>query len=161
MTNVGSLTGGATEEFCGTGGFATSPRCSGASATKRTIGYFEGWGIGRPCGAIYPEDLNVGAYTHLNFAFAMVNPATFEIAPMIESDKEMYGRLTALKRSNKGLEVWISIGGWSMNDPGPTFRTFSELAASEASQKQFFRSLISFMNQYGFDGVDIDWEVRS
>jgi chitinase len=46
-----------------------------------------------------------------------------------------------------------------MNDPDqPTHATFSPLAASQDAQNKFFRSLISFMQTYGFDGVDIDWE---
>lgn len=61
--------------------------------------------------------------------------------------------------SYEARQVWISIGGWSMNDPDqPTATTFSDLAASTANQHKFFASLISFMSHYGFDGVDIDWE---
>lgn len=46
-----------------------------------------------------------------------------------------------------------------MNDPDqPTKRTFSELAASKSHQDTFFQSLLSMMDKYGFDGVDIDWE---
>lgn len=46
-----------------------------------------------------------------------------------------------------------------MNDPDqPTAQTFSNLAGSTANQDLFFRSLISFMETYGFDGVDLDWE---
>ena len=53
----------------------------------------------------------------------------------------------------------ISIGGWSMNDPDqPTHTTFSDLAGSQDAQDKFFASLSKFMTQYGFDGVDIDWE---
>lgn len=46
-----------------------------------------------------------------------------------------------------------------MNDAGqPTASTFSNLAASTSAQNAFFKSLLSFMTTYGFDGVDIDWE---
>lgn len=46
-----------------------------------------------------------------------------------------------------------------MNDPDQrTATTFSDLAASTANQNKFFASLIAFMSNYGFDGVDIDWE---
>jgi len=41
---------------------------------------------------------------------------------------------------------------------GPSRSTFSDLAASDEKQKAFFKSLTSFMDTYGFDGVDIDWE---
>ena len=77
---------------------------------------------------------------------------------MSDLDRELYPRFTNLKEANPGLQTWISIGGWSMNDPDqPTFKTFSDLAGSKDAQTKFFTSLISFMTQYGFDGVDIDW----
>lgn len=107
---------------------------------------------------MYPENIPSGAYTHLNYAFAFVDPDTFAVAPMADTDKDLYPRFTALKETNAGLETWISIGGWSMNDPDqPTARTFSNLAASQDAQNKFFSSLLSFMGTYGFDGVDIDW----
>uniref|UniRef100_A0A093XWV3 chitinase n=2 Tax=Talaromyces marneffei PM1 TaxID=1077442 RepID=A0A093XWV3_TALMA len=114
-----------------------------------------------PAGApsVYPEDLQMTAYSHLNFAFAFVDPKTFEVAPMSEGDTALYPRFTALKTYNPGLETWISIGGWSMNDPDqPTATTFSDLAGSGSAQTAFFQSLVHFMSTYGLDGVDIDWE---
>ncbi|KAL8806037.1 MAG: hypothetical protein Q9182_001569 [Xanthomendoza sp. 2 TL-2023] len=108
---------------------------------------------------MYPEDLPVGAYTHINFAFAFVDPVSFAVAPMSEEQVPLFRRTTALKNHAPGLEVWISIGGWSMNDPDqPTHSTFSQLAGSADAQSKFFASLLSFMQTYGFDGVDIDWE---
>ncbi|KAB8349837.1 hypothetical protein FH972_023850 [Carpinus fangiana] len=78
---------------------------------------------------------------------------------MSDADIDLMPRLTKLKQFNPGLQTWISVGGWSMNDPDqPTAKTFSQLAASSSAQSSFFRSLIQFMETYGFDGVDIDWE---
>ncbi|KAA8894558.1 glycoside hydrolase superfamily [Sphaerosporella brunnea] len=95
----------------------------------------------------------------INFAFALVDPTTFEVAPMNDGDKALYKRMVALKRMNPGLEIWIAIGGWSFNDENQhTKTTFSYLAGSNANQKKFFASLTSFMATYGFDGVDMDWE---
>lgn len=46
-----------------------------------------------------------------------------------------------------------------MTDPDqPTRHTFSKLAASASAQEAFFYSLICFLEEHGFDGVDIDWE---
>ena len=107
---------------------------------------------------MWPEGIPVGAYSHLNYAFAFVDPNSFEVAPMADADKALYRRFTGLKDSNPGLQTWISIGGWSMNDPDqPTHDTFSDLAGSSDAQRKFFNSLLSFMSTYGFDGVDIDW----
>ena len=73
-------------------------------------------------------------------------------------DTSLYRPFTSLKQRYPGLKTWISVGGWSMNDPGPFASVFSDLAASEAHQDAFADSLIAFMREYGFDGVDIDWE---
>jgi chitinase len=54
--------------------------------------------------------------------------------------------------------VFIAIGGWTFNDPGPTATTFSDIARSETNTNAFIKSLTSFMATYDFDGVDIDWE---
>ena len=79
---------------------------------------------------------------------------------MSPSDPELYTRFTALKNTNPGLQTWISIGGWSMNDPDqPTAATFSTLAGSTSAQSKFFASVLSLLETYGFDGVDLDWSV--
>lgn len=109
---------------------------------------------------MFPEGIPSGAYTHLNFAFAFVDPGSFAVAPMSDSDIPLYTRFTGLKATDPGLQTWISIGGWSMNDPDqPTAATFSKLAGSREAQGAFFSSLLSFLSTYGFDGVDIDWFV--
>lgn len=104
-----------------------------------------------------PADIPLGYYTHINFAFALIDPDTYDIAPMSDDVAALYDDVTALKANQPDLEVWISIGGWSMNDPGPTQTTFSNLSASETAQETFFDSLITFMLAHDFDGVDIDW----
>jgi chitinase len=97
-------------------------------------------------------------YTHINFAFATIDPSTFEVTAADNNDIPLYARVTALKRQDPDLKVFIAIGGWTFNDPGPTASTFSDIASSEANQGKFIRSLISFMSDHGFDGVDLDWE---
>ncbi|OJJ00682.1 hypothetical protein ASPVEDRAFT_129047 [Aspergillus versicolor CBS 583.65] len=149
---------GTTPEFCG-GNKVVSPECDGTSAHKRTIGYYEGWNVeGRLCDKMTPENIPLGIYTHINFAFALINPDTFRIAPMDDKTASRYRSVVALKRRQPALKVWIAIGGWAMNDPGPTQTTFSDLAASEENQHAFFESLVSFVLNNGFDGVDLDWE---
>lgn len=97
----------------------------------------------------------VGGYTHLNFAFLYIHPDTYELVPMESNQTDLYARFAALK--NYGVEPWISIGGWAMNNPGPYAEVFTTLAASTTAQHAFFISLKSFLKKYGFDGIDIDW----
>ena len=114
--------------------------------------------LGSHVHVVLPENIPAGAYTHLNYAFAFVDPSSYAVAPMSELDTTLYSRFTGLKESNPDLQTWISIGGWSMNDPDqPTASTFSNLASSTDAQSKFFTSLSKFMSTYGFDGVDIDW----
>ncbi|UDD56387.1 hypothetical protein AFCA_003934 [Aspergillus flavus] len=83
---------------------------------------------------------------------------TFRIAPMTDATAKRYKSLTSLKSRQNGLQVYIAIGGWDFNDPGPTRTTFSDLAGSQSAQDTFFESLVSFMLHNDFDGVDLDWE---
>ncbi|PWY66472.1 class V chitinase [Aspergillus sclerotioniger CBS 115572] len=133
--------------FCGTKG-----------KLQRAVGYYESSAKQRSCNAFLSEQIPKGIYTHLNYAFATIDPNTFEILPPTSSDANLMQRLTSLKQNDRGLRVNIAIGGWSFNDPGITSSIFTELAASEANQRKFFKSLTSFLATYDFDGVDIDWE---
>lgn len=150
---------GTTSDFCGDK-TVQAPSCAGgSSASSKVVGYYEGWSTTRACQGLFPEDISAGQYTHLNYAFAFIDPSSYAVAPMSSGDVALYPRFTGLKDSYPGLETWISIGGWSMNDPDQaTHDTFSNLAGSQDAQTKFFKSLVNFMSTYGFDGVDIDWE---
>ncbi|EJD36063.1 glycoside hydrolase, partial [Auricularia subglabra TFB-10046 SS5] len=117
----------------------------------------QGWASKRACDAWYPLNIPSRGYTHLNFAFAVIDPKTYGVVPMDAGDAKLYTQFTNLKQSNPNLKTYISIGGWSFNDP-PTQSVFSNLAASNAHTQAFANSLIQFMVTYGFDGADIDWE---
>lgn len=127
----------------------------------RRIGYYESWATERPCDVFTPEDLELTGLTHINFAFSFFDPSTFQITPMDSNAGALYSRFTALKSKQPGLEAWLSIGGWSFNDATNTPDTqsaFSNMVASSANRQTFITSLRNFMQTYGFDGVDIDWE---
>jgi chitinase len=61
----------------------------------------------------------------------------------------------------RSLQTWISVGGWSFNDPtnSPnTQQAFSNMVSSSANRQAFISSLVQVMKTYSFDGVDLDWE---
>ncbi|RMZ86664.1 hypothetical protein DV736_g6111, partial [Chaetothyriales sp. CBS 134916] len=92
-------------------------------------------------------------WTHLNYAFALIDPSTFEIAQMNDFDTELYPIFTGLKEHNPALEIFISVGGWSAGG-----QIFSDMTATAANRAAFISSAITFMKTYAFDGIDIDWE---
>ncbi|KAF4454651.1 hypothetical protein F53441_2885 [Fusarium austroafricanum] len=148
---------GTTKDFCGKK-TVNRPSCSAKGPMRRVVGYIEGWASTRSCDKFTPSDIPDGVYTHINFAFASIDPKTFQIVPASSKDPALYRELTRKKKIDPKLKVFIAIGGWAFNDPGPTVTTFSDIARSDANQRTFIKSLISFMATYGFDGVDIDWE---
>ncbi len=96
---------GTTPEFCGST-TVQNPSCPGGqSASARTVGYYEGWAATRACDAMFPESIPVGAYTHLNFAFASIDPKTFAVVPASPGDVPLYTRLTGLKTLYPQLQV--------------------------------------------------------
>ncbi|KAJ7614509.1 hypothetical protein FB45DRAFT_842418 [Roridomyces roridus] len=140
--------------------------------TKR-IGYYEGWAAARSCDAWSPSNINVASLTHgtrrrsarinsfthrcaVNFAFAYIS-SSFEVVEMTAGDSQLWTETTALKSQNPTLKVFLSIGGWTFNNP-PTAGIFSGLVGSEANTNVFIKSVLGVMNAYGFDGIDIDWE---
>ncbi|OGM39528.1 hypothetical protein ABOM_012089 [Aspergillus bombycis] len=148
---------GVTKEFCGNK-TVTHKTCSKDGYLSRVVGYYEGWSTRRACNQFWPEQIPLGVYSHINFAFATIDPETYEVLPADEADAPLYERLTTLKQYDPDLKVMIALGGWTFNDPGPTATIFSDIAASEEKQKKFFKSLVSFMSTHDFDGVDLDWE---
>jgi hypothetical protein len=100
---------GLTEEFCGTKK-VKRPSCDKKGSVNRVVGYYEGWSLDRSCNAFAPEQIPVGIYTHLNYAFASIDPDTFEVRPTSRKDHNLYRRLVALKQRDPDLKVFIAIG---------------------------------------------------
>ncbi|RKL14549.1 hypothetical protein BFJ70_g15708 [Fusarium oxysporum] len=148
---------GTTKDFCGTK-TVKRPTCEKGGDMLRVVGYFESWAKDRPCEVFNPEDIPIGLYTHINFAFGTINPDTFHLEANTPEDKLAYERLTFLKKRDKNLKIYLAVGGWTFNDPGRTAHIFSELAASSVKQNAFQESVESFLATYNFDGLDLDWE---
>ncbi|EFZ04198.1 glycoside hydrolase family 18 protein [Metarhizium robertsii ARSEF 23] len=124
---------GYTEEFC-KGNEVKRPSCSVSDTpVDRVIGYYEGWATSnRGCNALRPEEIPYGAYTHLIFSFATINPKTFEVSPDNYKTEDMMERIGTMKLLQPDLKIWVALGGWC--------------------------SLVKLMDKFNFDGVDIDWE---
>lgn len=151
---------GTTEEFCGNT-TVTRPSCDADSQSiTRVIGYYNSAAASRGCGGMQPASVPQGVYSHIYFAFGSIDPDTFEVIPASNADTLLYPQMQALQMRDLSQELWLSIGGWDFsNSDAPTATTFSDLAGANTSQQNaFFKSLTQFMTNYGFTGIDIDWE---
>ncbi|KAF4563285.1 Endochitinase 1 [Pleurotus pulmonarius] len=135
---------------------------------KYSVGYFVNWGIyGRkfPPSLIPAEDL-----THILYAFADINPESGEV---FLSDKwadqdihypgdswndkgtNLYGNFKAiynLKKKHRHLKVLLSIGGWTYSPK------FHNMIVSKSHRETFASSAIKLLEDYGLDGLDVDYE---
>ena len=100
--------------------------------------------------------------THINFSFLDINSnleCAWDPATNDAKARDVVNRLTALKAHNPSLRIMFSIGGWYYsNDLGVSHANYVNAVKTPASRTKFAKSCVRIMKDYGFDGVDIDWE---
>jgi GH18 family chitinase len=97
-----------------------------------------------------PESIPAGALTHINLAFIEFD----EKFNLVDVQGDIVARVSRLKMTYPGLRVTVAIGGWDFNDP-PTSNYFSNMASSYDNRQAFINSVISYLQKYGLDGIDI------
>ncbi len=134
-------------------------------AEKRIIGYYTAWSVyGRN---YHVPDIPADKLTHINYAFANISAdgecvlgdPYADIDKFYEGDswdpgvlRGSFNQLIKLKQQHPNLRTLISVGGWTWSG------RFSDVALDTTSRERFASSCVAFMQQYGFDGIDIDWE---
>jgi chitinase len=102
----------------------------------------------------------VDGLTHLNYAFAFLDPTSFKITTMdAATPAKTFQDVADLKVLNPNLEIFVSIGGWTFSDNHTaTQPVFGNIARSSANRQTFANNVLKFLDTYGYDGVDVDWE---
>jgi GH18 family chitinase len=98
--------------------------------------------------ALVVETIPFGELTHINYAFLIPN-ADGTFAPLANAWK--LKKLIDTAQSHN-VRVCISVGGWGWD------AEFEQLASSAESRAAFVQNLLAVINEYQFDGADIDWE---
>lgn len=129
------------------------PSCSGSSSSKVYGGYFEAWNYERACDTMTPSDINVNPWTHMFYSFAGIDTGDSTIETVYDLDDIYIEQMNDLKKKKPSLKTFISVGGWDLGG-----EPFSDMVRFSGLRKSFIDSVISFMDDRGFDGIDIDWE---
>lgn len=143
---------------------------------KRVVGYFTGWRTGANGEPRYlVKNIPWSKVSHVNYAFASVgqdnriavgDEATKTTWPGVagaEMDPSLpyqghFNLLTRYKRQHPQVKTLISVGGWAQTQGFYTMATNADGSVNQAGINTFADSVAAFLNQYGFDGVDIDYE---
>jgi hypothetical protein len=121
----------------------------------RTVAYFEGYGLDRPC--LYQDAMQIDptAYTNLHFGFGLLNP-DYSVDATFGGDPLSAFEFTQFLRLEGPLKI-LSFGGWTFSTSPSTYMIFRE-GVTPANVVTMATSMANFINENGLDGIDIDWE---
>ena len=114
----------------------------------RTVGYYSYDLFEEPL-----EKLQTDKLTHIMYAF-LIPQKDGSVLPLAEEEN---ARQLIEKAHNDNCKVYIAVGGWSHNDV-PLQAAFEEAAKTPETRKKLVESIISVVEDYNFDGVELDWE---
>ena len=121
--------------------------------------YFTNWAWYRPgVGKYRPEDIDPTLCTHIIYGFAVLDSNKLTMKPhdsWADIDNNFYKKVTEFKKY--GIKVTVAIGGWN-DSKGDKY---SRSVNSPSARKRFIANVIKFIDEWGFDGLDLDWEYPS
>ncbi|KAG2004639.1 endochitinase [Coprinopsis cinerea AmutBmut pab1-1] len=139
---------------------------------KANFAYFTNWGI---YGANFqPTDIVPDYITHILYSFADTDASTGAIKltdpysdeqkrfpgdTWTETGNNLYGclkQLYLLKMKKRDLKVLLSIGGWTYSQAG-----HFNFVTNPTARAKFISDAVQLIEDYGFDGIDIDYEYPS
>ncbi|KAH6904293.1 glycosyl hydrolases family 18-domain-containing protein [Coprinopsis sp. MPI-PUGE-AT-0042] len=143
-----------------------------AANGKANFAYFTNWGI---YGANFqPTDIVADPVTHILYSFADTDSSSGAIKltdsyadeqkrypgdTWDEVGNNLYGclkQLYLLKMKKRDLKVLLSIGGWTYSQSG-----HFNFVTNSGARAKFVSDAIQLIEDYGFDGIDIDYEYPS
>ncbi|MGL5328168.1 MAG: glycosyl hydrolase family 18 protein [Peptostreptococcaceae bacterium] len=160
----------------------TSAQEQKSDLERKIVGYFPEWAYkSKEHNYFNVTDLQWDSLTHIQYSFATVDPETNKIAlgdkvaaleeefegmdlsyngEKIELDASLpykghFNLLQQMKKQFPNVKLLMSVGGWAGS------RGFYTMMDTDEGIDTFVQSCVDFVRQYGFDGIDIDFEFPS
>lgn len=138
---------------------------AGAPRAQEIVGYYPSWQWYDREHKVRPATLPYEKLTVINFAFFQPNADgslsgtdTWADEQILKGEPDWntngYKPNTSLidLAHAKGVKVMLSIGGWTLSEKFPA------IAADAGLRGAFSAACVKAIQDYGFDGIDIDWE---
>jgi len=97
------------------------------------------------------DDLNLKGVDELIIAFGLIRNGSEIFIPDVEMGFDLKSEVKKLRERYKDLKIIISVGGWGAEG-------FSDMANDPKLRAEFCVNAKKMILDYGFDGIDIDWE---
>ncbi|XP_052198923.1 class V chitinase-like [Diospyros lotus] len=106
-----------------------------------------------PDSGIEAEDIDSTLFTHLFCAFADLDANSNQVT-VSSSNSGPFSQFTqTVQQKNPNVKTLLSIGGGNSDTTA-----FASMASQASSRKSFIDSSIKLARNYGFHGLDLDWE---
>lgn len=112
----------------------------------KVVGYFPSWKQNT-------ETIQYDVLTHINYAFAIPT----EEGKLLPLENASTAKKIIKEAHKHDVKVFLAIGGWSYHDV-PLENTFMAATESKTKRERLVKEVMAMCDQYGFDGVDLDWE---
>ncbi|KAK8131380.1 hypothetical protein PG984_007818 [Apiospora sp. TS-2023a] len=117
-----------------------------------SIGYFEGYGMGRDCLFQDASQVDTSKYTHVHFGFGtLTTDYQVEVGDVLSTYQ--FSQFKELR----GAKRVLSFGGWAFSTEPATYSIFRN-GVTPGNRLQMATNIANFIKKHDLDGVDIDWE---
>ncbi|KAL7788212.1 glycoside hydrolase family 18 protein [Trichoderma ceciliae] len=148
----------------------TSKKRPSSSSGRKNVVYFANWST---YGTNFlPQNVPAEEITHLLYAFAGITDdgSIISMDPWADEQKllgnqarddshhdDVHGAIEQvflLKKKHRHMKTLLSIGGWTASQEGK----FDPAISSAAGRRRFAKTAVKLLADWGFDGLDIDFE---
>ncbi|EZA47279.1 hypothetical protein DMN91_005935 [Ooceraea biroi] len=139
---------------------ALAALASAADSGKKIVCYFGSWAVYRPGdGKFDISYIQPNLCTHMIYTF--VGITTDGDVKVLDAwqdlpdnwGKDAFGRFNKLREQSPETKTLIAIGGWNEGSA-----RYSDVVGNPAIRAKFVKNVVAFVQKYGFDGFDVDWE---